>query len=126
MKSLVDKIILKKRGNEIDIPKSQYHMFQIKNSKPGTEFNEIKAPNGLFGWCFVCRSEADFYSVKFRVSICGHDCVFRLSSWLSNLDKNNPKIVDRKRKSRLKSLLDQSSKMMLFLCSLGGFLCFAL
>jgi hypothetical protein len=36
--------------------------------------NEISATAGLFGWCFMCRSTADFYCKDNRVPICGKKC----------------------------------------------------
>lgn len=36
--------------------------------------NEVGQKNGFFGWCFVCRSPANFYCKETRVPICGASC----------------------------------------------------
>lgn len=36
--------------------------------------NENGSQNGLFGWCVICRKEANFYCKDFRVPICSLNC----------------------------------------------------
>jgi hypothetical protein len=47
--------------------------------------NEKTASAGLFGWCYMCRSTADFYCKDTRLPVCGKKCKENLLLFLSRL-----------------------------------------
>lgn len=46
--------------------------------------NEKGLPNGIFGWCYVCRNTAHYYCKEKRIPICSYECKLRN---LENQDK---------------------------------------
>lgn len=47
--------------------------------------NEKAASAGLFGWCYMCRSTADFYCKESRLPVCGKKCKENLLQFLSKI-----------------------------------------
>jgi hypothetical protein len=91
----------------------------MKPIEEGKFVNEIKQKNGRFGWCVICRNKSNFYSVKFRFPICGHDCVSVLDSRYRELEDNitkkeiQIKIKDKKRE------MNKGINIVIYLCNLG-------
>ena len=43
-------------------------------------YNEKNELSGLFGWCFNCRRQADFYCKDTRVPVCSYECKKKIFS----------------------------------------------
>jgi brefeldin A-inhibited guanine nucleotide-exchange protein len=41
--------------------------------------NEKGCESGLFGWCYICRSKADFYCNQTRLPVCSLNCKLKIS-----------------------------------------------
>jgi hypothetical protein len=112
--------MLSDEPSQFGIPQSSYRMFEMKQMQEDRHVNEIKQKNGKFGWCFICRNKANFYSIKFRVSICSHECISVLQSRHNQMDNDSltrqklTLIKDKKRE------LNKGINIVIHLCNLGA------
>lgn len=59
--------------------------------------NERGAPNGLFGWCYVCRATAHYYCKEKRIPVCSYECKLRN---LENADRYAKSLALNKKDER--------------------------
>ena len=111
--------MLSKDKSEYKIPKNSYRMFEMKQIQEDVHINEKKEKNGRFGWCVICRNKSNFYSIKFRFPVCGHNCISVLDSRFQELESNTSKkemeikIKDKKRE------MNKGINIVIHLCNLG-------
>lgn len=116
---MVDQVVLAQQDSSFKVPRNSYRMFEMKRVREKVHVNEIKQVNGQFGWCFVCRNEANLYSIQSRVPICGFECRSILQSRMRELEEGIPrkelqsKIKDKKRE------LNKGINIVIHLCNLG-------
>ena len=49
--------------------------------------NEKGIKSGIFGWCFVCRESAEYYSKEYKLPVCSQGCKDKLANDLLIIDK---------------------------------------
>ena len=72
--------------------------------------NELGFKAGLFGWCTICRKEANYYCKEKRVPICSYECKLKN---LDNLDKFF-KYVNFNKKEEKKEIVFKQNYIQIF------------
>ena len=56
------------------IPKNSSEISLIKKISQPLIYNEYSYKCGFFGWCYVCRKTANYYSMDLRLPVCFFNC----------------------------------------------------
>lgn len=81
--------------------------------------NEKCSLNGQFGWCFICREQANYFSIKARLPICSHECSATLEIIKEKMSQSYKNNLKTQNMQQLKGYMDSGIKLTLHLCSLG-------
>ena len=56
------------------IPKDPSEIYLMKSLSQPKIYNEYAYKSGFFGWCYICRKPANYYSINFRLPVCFFQC----------------------------------------------------